>query len=134
MTVSVIIPTYNRARLVVRAVESALGQRDVETEIIVVDDGSTDDTERALAPFQGRIRYVKQKNQGVVAARNHGMQLAQGEFIALLDSDDTWLPWKLALQLRCFELVPELVLTWTNCFEVDGAGTVLQSDFLRKYQ
>ena len=134
MTVSVVIPTFNRSRLVVRAVESALDQRGVETEIIVVDDGSTDDTERALAPFGQRIRYFKQQNQGVVAARNRGMELATRPFIALLDSDDTWLPWKLALQLRCFDLVPELMLAWTNCFEVDGTGTILQSDFLRKYQ
>ncbi|HLG85816.1 MAG TPA: glycosyltransferase [Alphaproteobacteria bacterium] len=134
MTVSVVIPTFNRARLVVRAVESALDQRGVETEVIVVDDGSTDDTERALKPFADRIRYIKQENRGVVAARNRGMELAAKPFIALLDSDDTWLPWKLALQLRCFELFPELMLTWTNCFEVDGTGAVLQSDFLRKYQ
>jgi glycosyltransferase involved in cell wall biosynthesis len=134
MTVSVVIPTFNRARLVARAVESALDQQGVETEIIVVDDGSTDDTERVLTPFADRIRYIKQENQGVVAARNRGMQLATTPFIALLDSDDIWLPWKLAVQLRCFELYPELMLTWTNCFEVDETGAVLQADFLRKYQ
>lgn len=134
MAVSVIIPTFNRARLVSKAVESALNQTGVQTEIIVVDDGSTDDTEQALTPLKDHIRYVKQENRGVVAARNHGMELARQPFIALLDSDDSWLSWKLALQLRCFELFPDLVLAWTNCFEVDGGGSVRQSDFLRKYQ
>ena len=98
-TVSVIIPTYNRARCVVRAVDSALDQSHAASEIIVVDDGSTDDTEQRLQPYRDRIRYVYQENQGVSAARNAGIQHATGEWIAFLDSDDLWYRDKLKVQI-----------------------------------
>jgi glycosyltransferase involved in cell wall biosynthesis len=99
--VSVIIPAHNRRALVMEAVESVLAQRGFKAfELIVVDDGSTDGTADALAPFRDRLRYLWQPNRGVAAARNAGVQLAGGDWIAFLDSDDLWLPAKLATQMR----------------------------------
>jgi len=103
-TVSVIIPTYNRASLVSAAVKSVMAQTHSELEIIIVDDGSSDGTEQMLRSFVegsgGRISYIRQDNQGVSAARNNGVALARGEWIAFLDSDDVWLPEKLEWQIR----------------------------------
>ena len=89
--VSVIIPTYNRAHLVPRAIDSALRAVSAGDEIIVVDDGSTDQTEKALAKYAGYIRYVKTENRGAGPARNLGVQLASADWIAFLDSDDEWM-------------------------------------------
>lgn len=108
--VSVIVPTYNRAHLVVESIESALRQTTPPREIIVIDDGSTDDTPRALASFGDRIICVRQENQGVGAARNRGMAIARGRYIAFLDSDDIWLDSKLALQVAVMEGNPDLGL------------------------
>lgn len=100
MKLSVIIPTYNRAELVVYAVESVLKQRtEAEIEIIVIDDGSRDATRAALEPYMDQIRYVYQRNKGVNSARNRGLEEAGGDYIALLDSDDLWLDFKIDLQL-----------------------------------
>lgn len=100
--VSVIIPSYNCAAFLPAALDSALGQTYSELEIIVVDDGSTDDTPRAVAPYLDRIRYIRQANKGLAGARNTGIRASTGEFIALLDADDAWLSHKLALQMPCF--------------------------------
>ena len=97
--VSVIIPTYNRADLVCRAVESALSQTYNHKEIVVVDDGSTDGTQAALKPYGSLIRVVTQANRGASVARNHGVERSAGEIIAFLDSDDVWLPSKLERQV-----------------------------------
>ena len=97
--VSVIVPTYNRAEVISGAVESVLAQTYKNIEIVVVDDGSTDDTQAKLEEYAGRIRVVRQANRGPAAARNHGIQVALGEIIAFLDSDDLWLPTKLARQV-----------------------------------
>lgn len=98
--VSVIIPTYNRKDYVQEAIDSVLAQTYTDYEIIVVDDGSTDGTGEALqARYGDRIRYVWQENQGESVARNRGIEMAQGEFIATLDSDDLWLPRKLEKQV-----------------------------------
>ena len=102
--VSVIIPTYNRAETVSRAIESVLAQTVTDIEVIVVDDGSVDDTGKLLeAMFGDRIRYFAQVNQGASVARNRGVVEARGEWIAFLDSDDIWEPEKLELQLRALE-------------------------------
>jgi len=90
--VSVIIPVFNREAFLAEAVESALGQAGASLEVIVVDDGSTDGTARVAAQFADRIRYVFQENAGPPAARNRGVSLAGGEFLAFLDSDDLWPP------------------------------------------
>lgn len=101
--VSVIIPTYNRAELVLAAVESVLRQTYRDFEIIVVDDGSTDDTERRLRRLGDSVAYVKQGNAGVNAARNNGLSIARGRYIAFLDNDDLWLEDKLALQVALLD-------------------------------
>lgn len=103
-TVSVIIPTYNRAHLVGRAIKSVLDQTFTDLELIVVDDGSTDNTEKAVRSFQDiRIRYIRHKmSRGQSAARNTGIKEARGEYIAFLDDDDEWLPQKLERQLEVF--------------------------------
>jgi len=126
---SVVIPTFNSGHLVTSAVESALAQTVIPEEIIVVDDGSTDDTLERLAPVVGRIRYIRQENQGVSAARNRGVEAADGEFVAFLDADDVWHPRKWELQVQAFEQNPELALIGTQAFdwptpdypELDGA-------------
>lgn len=97
--VSVVIPTYNYGRFVTDAVVSALNQSYSNMEVIVVDDGSTDDTRDRLAPYLNRIEYIYKQNQGLAAARNTGIRRAQGKWIALLDSDDLWHPRKTELQL-----------------------------------
>lgn len=97
--VSTIIPTFNYGPFVTAAVESALAQTYPETEVVVVDDGSTDDTRARLQPYLDRVRYVFQENQGLSAARNTGIKAAQGGWVAFLDSDDLWHPQKLAVQM-----------------------------------
>lgn len=92
---SVVIPSYNRSGMVKQAVEAVLGQTCKDFEIIVVDDGSTDDTYNVLAKFDGSILYHHQANAGVAAARNRGVALSNGQYICYLDSDDLWLPHKL---------------------------------------
>lgn len=99
MSVSVIIPSYNRAHTLARALDSVLAQSVLPDEIIVIDDGSTDATSALLQRYP-QVKVIQQPNQGVSAARNAGIQAARSEWIALLDSDDAWLPNKLALQLQ----------------------------------
>jgi glycosyltransferase involved in cell wall biosynthesis len=95
LNLSVVIPTHNRANLLPDAIESALGQTLSPVEVIVIDDGSTDDTEAAIVPYLPRIRYIRQENQGVSSARNRGVSEATGEWIGFLDSDDVWEPTRL---------------------------------------
>ena len=108
--VSCIVPVFNGERFLGEALESILAQTASPAEILVVDDGSTDATPAVAARFEGRIRYVSQSNAGPAAARNHGLRISTGEFIAFLDADDVWLPQKLALQLARFRERPELGL------------------------
>jgi glycosyltransferase involved in cell wall biosynthesis len=96
--ISVVIPTYNYGHLVAVAIDSALAQTYPNVEVIVVDDGSTDDTIQRLLPYAGRIRVIHQTNQGLSAARNTGIRESRGEYIAFLDSDDAFHPRKLELQ------------------------------------
>lgn len=96
--VSVVIPAYNAARFVGQAVRSALDQTYGNREVIVVDDGSTDDTKAVLSQFAGQVRYLYQENGGTSAARNTGIRAAQGAFICFLDADDLWASNKLELQ------------------------------------
>jgi glycosyltransferase involved in cell wall biosynthesis len=101
--ISVVIPTYNRAHLVCEAIDSVLRQTYRAVELIVVDDGSTDDTAGVLKRYETRIRTVRQNNAGPSVARNHGAALASGEFVAFLDSDDLWLDHKLERQVSVVE-------------------------------
>jgi glycosyltransferase involved in cell wall biosynthesis len=114
--VSVIVPTYNYAHFVTEAVDSALAQSYPHREIIVVDDGSTDDTRSVLAPYGDRVRYLHQENQGLSGARNTGIRAAEGEYIALLDADDAWHPRKLELQVAYLRDHPEVGLVGASLF------------------
>jgi glycosyltransferase involved in cell wall biosynthesis len=116
MKVSVIIPTYNRANLLREAVQSVLNQSYQDFEIIIIDDGSTDDTEKVISNYSDRIRYVKQQNAGVNAARNHALRLAQGEYIATLDNDDVWLDYKLELQVEILDKFKSVGFTYSNFY------------------
>lgn len=102
-TVSVIIPSYNRGRMLKEAVDSVLSQEFCDFELIVVDDGSEDNTSDILASYGNKIKVIRQKNKGVSSARNNGINSSSGNFIAFLDSDDMWLPEKLSTQLAFFE-------------------------------
>jgi glycosyltransferase involved in cell wall biosynthesis len=95
--ISTIIPAYNAERTIGQAIESALIQDIEDHEIVVVNDGSTDSTAAILTRYDGRIRVVNQKNRGLSAARNEGLALSSGEYVAFLDSDDAWLPGKLPI-------------------------------------
>ncbi len=117
-SISVIIPTYNRGYIITEAVESVLAQTYKDLEIIVVDDGSADNTREVLKPYRDRIRYFYQANKGVAAARNKGIEEAEGKFIAFLDSDDLWLPEKLELQKELFDNRPELGLVYTRFWRI----------------
>ena len=119
--VSVIIPTYNRAGLVVEAIESVLRQTALPREIIVVDDGSTDGTPEVLASFGDRIVAVRQVNHGVGGARNRALAMATGRYLAFLDSDDTWLDFKLELQVASMEQHPNLGFLFSD-FLITGEG------------
>jgi len=112
--VSVIIPTHNRRDMVRRAIDSVLAQVYRPVELIVVDDGSTDYTRAALENYGDAIRLLTQRHQGVSAARNFGIRSARAELIALLDSDDYWLPEKIARQVEFFRLHPEASICQTQ--------------------
>ncbi|HOX72158.1 MAG TPA: glycosyltransferase [Dokdonella sp.] len=124
--ISAIIPTYNRRDLVIRAIKSALAQTRKVEEIIVIDDGSTDGTDAALkAAFGDRILYVRQANAGVSAARNRGMAMSRGRYIALLDSDDEWLPEKTARQVEWLDAHTEFGMVLCDVERVDGEGRMI---------
>jgi GT2 family glycosyltransferase len=101
--VSVVIPTFNRWPLVGEAVESVLAQSYSDFELIVVDDGSTDETQKELAKFRSRLRFFVKAREGVAAARNFGVSRAVGRYVAFLDSDDLWRPKKLEIQTAFME-------------------------------
>jgi glycosyltransferase involved in cell wall biosynthesis len=112
--VSVVIPTFNRAWCLREALDSVLAQDFRGFELIVVDDGSTDDTPQMLGAYGESIRLLRQENRGVSAARNAGVAAAQGDLIAFLDSDDIWLPGKLARQVEFFRRHPEALICQTE--------------------
>jgi len=113
-TVSVVIPSFNRASILARALGSVFSQTHPPEEVIVVDDGSSDETERLVRTGFPEARYVWQENKGVAAARNRGARMALGRWLAFLDSDDEWLPEKLAHQLDALRAHPEFPVCHTN--------------------
>jgi glycosyltransferase involved in cell wall biosynthesis len=123
-TVSVIIPTHNLAASVGKAIESALAQTHTDLEIVVVDDGSTDDTEKVVSHYRTRILYLKQERRGVAAARNRGIRISRGEYIAFLDADDLWLPEKLEEQVPYLDQNPETSLVCSDWSLISDQGSV----------
>ncbi len=132
--VSVVIPTHNRAHIIGRSIDSALNQTYLDIEILIVDDGSTDATFEAVKPFfiHPQVRYLRhKKNKGCQAARNTGIKNARGDYVAFLDSDDTWIPEKIELQLDAINNkgADRVVLTWWKI--IDGSE---QRFFEKQYE
>ncbi|HEX2712750.1 MAG TPA: glycosyltransferase [Candidatus Acidoferrales bacterium] len=115
-TVSVVIPTFNRSMVLTNAIDSVLRQTYADYEIVVIDDGSTDDTHERLRPYTGRIEYFYQDNRGLSAAQNKGIELAKGEWISVLADDDEWLPTKLERQFAALDILgKDFGACFTDC-------------------
>ena len=114
--VSIILPTYNRADFIAEAIESAINQTFEDWELLIIDDGSTDNTAEIVSKYlkDKRIKYFKTKNRGTAAARNRGLKLATGEYTAFLDSDDLWNPAKLKKQVEILDTHPDIDLLFTS--------------------
>jgi glycosyltransferase involved in cell wall biosynthesis len=132
--VSVLIPTYNCARFLGRAIDSALAQTYKDYEIIVVDDGSTDDTRDVVAQYGSKVLYFFQHNQGLSPARNLTLSKASGEFIAYLDADDMWYPQKLERQVAFLDTHPECGLVHSEVSVIDEADKVIHCRFNHETQ
>lgn len=124
--VSVVIPNYNYGRYLKNAIESVLEQTYPHVEVIVVDDGSTDDSERVVQDYSERVRWLKQANQGVSAARNRGIRESQGALVAFLDADDAWRADKLAQQVPRFTR-PGVGMVYSGVRFVDEPGRPLRT-------
>jgi glycosyltransferase involved in cell wall biosynthesis len=119
--ISIIVPSYNSAHFVRQALDSAFAQTYRPIEVIVVDDGSTDDTADVLRPYMDRIIYVRQDNRGLAGARNSGLRAASGELIALLDADDVWLEEHLESGYQALASVPDAALVHSEVYYWDAA-------------
>jgi glycosyltransferase involved in cell wall biosynthesis len=128
--VSVITAAYNHVQFVRQAVESVLNQTYRDFEYIVVDDGSSDGTAEVLKSFGDRIHYIRKENKGVASARNHGIRKSSGDYIAILDSDDAWMPNKLERQMPTFEERPETAVVYSQACIIDAAGKRNSDDLL----
>jgi hypothetical protein len=131
--VSVVVCAYNYARYLPAALESALAQRYAPLEVVVVDDGSTDETPAVLAAYGDRIRVVRQPNAGLTAATMRGIAEARGEVLALLDADDIWHPDKLAHQVALLQARPEVGLVATDMELMDGDGVTFAPSYFRHH-
>ncbi|MCP4711182.1 MAG: glycosyltransferase family 2 protein, partial [Planctomycetes bacterium] len=110
--ISVIIPTFNRANYIEEAVNSVLSQTYDAIELIIIDDGSTDNTRQLLSEYGDELRYYRQDNQGIAAARNRGVTHATGDYLAFLDSDDIWMKDKLQRQMAVLEQIPQISVVY----------------------
>jgi glycosyltransferase involved in cell wall biosynthesis len=130
-TVDIIVPTYNTAKYLPIALDSVVAQTFEDWRILLIDDGSTDNTADVVAPYLeslgSKLVYIKQRNGGVSAARNNGIRNAAAEFIALLDADDVWLPWRLEESLKCFTDRPEVGLAYGLISRIDSEGAVIDT-------
>ena len=133
MKISVIIPTYNRKHTLQRAIDSVLAQTFKPFEIIIVDDGSKDGTKEWLLQNYPSVQYIHQPNNGVSSARNKGIQISQGSWIALLDSDDEWMPEKLEYQSRFLEMNRDSSFCHTNEIWIRNGVRVNQMKKHKKY-
>ncbi len=130
--VTIIIPTYNRASFLEKAIESVLNQTFTDFELIVVDDGSTDKTAETVNSYEG-VNYIFQENKGVSAARNTGIRAGKGEFIAFLDSDDSWKPEKLEKQLQFHNQNPDYLISQTEEIWIRNGKWANPKKIHRKY-
>jgi glycosyltransferase involved in cell wall biosynthesis len=128
--VSVITAAYNHKEFVRHSVESVLHQTYKDYEHIVVDDGTTDGTAEILQSFGSRIKYIRQENRGTPAAINAGIRASAGEYFAILDSDDAWLPHKLERQMSVFEQLPRTAVVYSQAQVIDAEGRVKAGDLL----
>lgn len=125
-TVSVVIPAYNAEAYLAEAIDSAVSQANVRAEIILVDDGSTDETENIARKFGAVLRYEHRENGGVAAALNTGISLARGKYVALLAADDVMSPGSLALRCELLESHPSATFTHGGAYEIDETGTPMR--------
>jgi glycosyltransferase involved in cell wall biosynthesis len=125
--ISVVVPAFNAGSYVATALDSALAQTDPCFEVIVVDDGSTDQTREIVRGYRPRVRLIEQENEGPAAARNLLLAKARGKYVAFLDADDLWLPDKLERQRKLFERYPDLVLVSARLRDVNADGRPLES-------
>ena len=133
--ISVVIPSYNRAHYIEKTIDSVLEQKMADIEIILVDDGSTDNTRELVQKKYGDlVRYVYQENQGIPGARNTGIKNARGDYIAFLDSDDSWRPGKLERQLSLAEEHPEYGLLASRCDKIQCSGNIKKPGRPLSYQ
>jgi glycosyltransferase involved in cell wall biosynthesis len=128
--VSVVIPVFNGERFIGAAIRSALGQTFRDVEIIVVDDGSIDQTEKIVRQFSDRVTYHRQENRGAGAARNFGVMSGSGEWIAFLDADDIWYPEKLAIQFEAVAMNPAIAFVYSDMDTIDVHEAILERNFL----
>jgi len=133
--ISVITPTYNRADFVVEAVESVLAQTYPHFELLIVDDGSTDNTREVLEPYlkDGRIRLFYQENQGQSVARNRGLDEATGDFVCFLDSDNAWLPDKFEKSLKAFDDNPGSDVVYGDFIVIDEQGREIGTNRMKRH-
>lgn len=133
--VSVIIPTFNRERFLREAIESVLNQSYRNVEILVVDDGSTDNTSAVLASYSqdSRLRHFYQKNQGQAVAKNHGLAESKGEFVCFLDSDNRWLQGKLEKSLAVFAARPDVDIVYGDIVTIDEFGSEVSRKNMARY-
>ena len=132
--VSVIIPTFNRSGFLLEAIESVLAQTYTsDIEIVVIDDGSTDDTKEKLEPYKDQIEYVHIENGGPARARNTGMKMARGKYISFLDSDDLYYPKKIEIQVAFLEDHEDVDLVCSEFTAIDDDGLVLDELHLKNY-
>ena len=126
--VTTIVPTFNAAKYLSGTIESILKQDFSDLEILVLDDGSTDGTRRALEPYASKIRYEYQENRGIGFTRNRGLQLARGEYVAFLDADDLWDPDHLAWKVAALDQNPDLAAVFGEFRIIDSAGDVVTTE------
>jgi len=136
LKVSIITPTYNRADFLPVAIESVQAQSFPDWEMLIVDDGSTDNTAELVNRYSAqdsRIRYFQQPNQGQSVARNHALGEARGEFICFLDSDNAWLPDKLEKQLAVFQQEPDVDIVYGDCITINEQGDEISRANMKRH-
>ncbi|PAU81201.1 glycosyl transferase [Halovibrio salipaludis] len=133
--VSVITPTYNRADFIGEAVQSVMDQDYTDFELLIVDDGSTDNTREVLQPWlqDERVHYIQQANQGQSHARNRAIEQARGEFICFLDSDNAWVPGKLSMQVALLDEHPEVDVVYGDNIFINEAGAETSRQNMKRY-